>query len=129
VGRETLVKAERYEPVDSIQCPACRQTLRFYHFSGMGDLNPHFYCTDCSNVYFRESDAARVRQESPSAELLQSISATLPSCPCGGRFLPDQHPKCPHCNTAIRNRLDAVERLSDAHAVLLENAVLFREDA
>lgn len=94
----------------------------------MGDLAPHFYCTRCSNVFFRESDAERIRLEPDTPHLLQSISATLPSCPCGGEFLPDQHPKCPRCGTAIPNRFDAVQRLSDPYAVLVEGAVLLREE-
>ncbi|MCM3876034.1 MAG: hypothetical protein NEA02_06390 [Thermoanaerobaculia bacterium] len=102
--------------------------VRYYYFSGMGDVSPHFYCDSCSNVFFRQSDRDRIRERQPSAELLEAIAQTLPGCPCGGRFVPGANPKCPHCHREIPHRADPVSRLDDPYAILLEGALMVTDD-
>lgn len=109
-------------------CPHCGQVIRYHHFSSMGDVAPHFYGSSFSNVYFRESDHARIRAEGPSDELLNRIAATLPACPCDGRFGPGEAPKCPQCRSGIPHRLNPDQRLTDPYAVLVEGGVLMTED-
>lgn len=122
------MKSTRYESIRSMPCPNCSEAIRYYHFGSMGDVAPHFYCSRCSNVYFRQSDHNLIRAEPPSEPLLNRIAAALPVCPCGGRFAPGENPKCPHCGSAIPHQLDPVQRLTDPYAVLVEGAVLVTED-
>jgi hypothetical protein len=121
------MKSTRYKPTAAFPCPHCARSIGYYRFSSMGELVPHFYCGSCTNVFCRESDSALVRAEPPSEALLARIAATLPPCPCGGRFGPNEDLKCPHCGIAIPNRLAPVERLTDPNAILVEGAVLVTE--
>lgn len=121
-------RISRRVPTASTPCRQCGKDIGHYRFSSMGDMAPHFYCDRCSNVFFRESDAQRLRAEPLGEALLGRIAATLPACPCGGQFRPGEDPKCPHCGWAIPNRLDMVQRLTDASAVLVEGAVLVEEE-
>jgi hypothetical protein len=110
------------DPVASISCPQCRHSVRYYHFSGMGDMAPHFYCDRCSNLYYSESHHKRIWGKKPTQSLLLEIETTLPICPCGGKFRPGQNPKCPHCGFEFKHKSNPVERLTDPYAILLENA-------
>jgi len=121
------VKVETHEPAYSTDCPHCGKAIRFYRFSGMGELAPHFYCNRCSNVFFRESDRTCAWGKAATPELLQAIAATLPACACGGHFQPGQNPKCPHCKQPLPHQANPVDRLFDPYAVLVEGAVLVRE--
>ena len=122
------MKATTYAPTDEIRCPNCAATIGYYHFSSMGNLCPHFYCTDCSNVFFRESDFLRIRSKEASQSLLEEIAGTLPDCPCGGRFSPGSNPKCPECRAELRHRDSPIQRLHDPHAIVLEKSALFTEE-
>lgn len=122
------MKSTAYPPTDKLQCPHCAATIGYYHFSSMGDVCPHFYCTDCSNVFYRESDCNRIRSEEPSQALLEEIADSLPACPCGGRFSPGCNPKCPNCKAELRHRDDPIQRLHDPYAIVLEGSALFTEE-
>jgi hypothetical protein len=113
---------ESREATDSISCPQCRKSIRFYRFSAMGDMTPHFYCGKCSNIYYAEAHHVRLQQQQPSLQLVTEIAATLPACPCGGKFVAEANPKCPHCRFELVHQNSAVERLTDPHGILLEGA-------
>lgn len=113
---------ESREATDSISCPQCRKSIRFYRFSAMGDMTPHFYCSKCSNLYYSEAHHLRLQQQQPSAQMVSEIAATLPECPCGGQFVAGSNPKCPHCHVELAHQSSAVERLTDPYAILLEGA-------
>ena len=119
---ETIQKA----PSQETQCGSCKTPVRFYRFGGMSELYPHFYCDSCSNLFFSEAHHARVLNAPPDASLLESVAATLPACPCGGRFRPGENPKCPNCGVELKHQLDPVARLTDPFGVLLSNASLCR---
>ena len=123
-----MSRISRHAPTASTPCPGCAKGISHYRFSSMGGMAPHFYCDRCSNVFFRESDADRLRIEPAGEALVGRIAATLPGCPCGGHFRPGANPKCPHCGWAIPNRLDPVQRLTDPFAILVEGAVLVQEE-
>jgi hypothetical protein len=122
------MKSYRRAPVASLRCPHCAGVVRYYYFSGMGDVAPHFYCDSCSNVFFRQSDRDRIRESRPSSSLLEAIAQTLPECSCGGRFVPGSNPKCPHCHREIAHQADPVSRLDDPYAILLEGALMVTDD-
>ena len=123
-----MSRTSTHAPTASTPCPGCGKGIAHYRFSSMGDMAPHFYCDRCSNLFFRQSDADRLRTEPVGEELLRRIAATLPECPCGGHFRPGENPKCPHCGSAIPNRLDPVQRLTDPFAVIVEGAALVQEE-
>lgn len=116
------------DPAATECCPECREKYGYYWFSGMGDLAPHFYCDQCSNVYHRELHREMLRKNEHSQELLDEIASMLPSCPCGGRFRPDQFPKCPHCQHEFREKKDPIWRLGDPYAILVEGASLLMKE-
>ena len=120
----TKLKTERYAPSNQTTCPHCRNVVRFYRFSGMGDVAPHFYCNTCSNVYWSETHARLVRERAASPELLAEIERTLPDCPCGGHFKSGANPKCPHCGTEMPHQHGPVPRLSDPYAIVVDGALL-----
>lgn len=116
------------EPVASIPCPHCGLEIRYYHYSGMGEAAPHFYCNTCSNLYFNPRHRDLLYGREPSMELLKLIEQELPSCPCGGRFVPGSNPKCPHCGREVEHDSDPVERLSDPYAIQVEGARFISDD-
>ena len=110
--------------VGTLRCPACGYVARAWKSSGMSECRPHFYCDHCSNAIFREEDQSLSWNEQ-NAEVLATIASTLPSCPCGGRFVPGANPKCPRCGAAFTHQADPVKRLSDPHVILLDGACFF----
>ena len=93
----------------------------------MSQMFPHFYCSDCSNVIFRESDR-RLVLENAGAEVLQVIASSLPDCECGGKFVAGTDPKCPTCHYVFRNRFAPPERLTEPNIILIDGAVLYGDD-
>jgi len=126
----SFIKEQR-QPCKSINCPSCGEAIKFYHYSGMGGLAPHFYCDTCSNVLFREKDRLKLRQNEPSEELLNEIAKDLPKCICGGQFRAGANTKCPHCRKEVPHQGNPVQRLTDPYVIQLEGAYLLkpRDDA
>ena len=130
--RVLMLEFSTREPCDKIKCPSCRHGIRFYRFGGMGEMFPHFYCNRCSNVLFRDSDGELLDNLIAShglsdEEILNQISRSLPTCPCGGCFAAGQNPKCPSCKMEIVHGDDAVKRMRDPYAILIEGAQLVRD--
>ncbi len=124
------LKARRYRPWCKVSCPHCDQEVGVYIFGGMSDMAPHFYCDQCSNVLFRESDRRLLYEcDKANQELLERISATLPKCPCGGRFRPGQNFMCPKCRKSFTNAEDPVNRLTDPKPVVISGAKLVTEES
>jgi hypothetical protein len=114
--------------VGDLKCPACTQLSPGWRSSGMSECFPHFFCSDCSNVIVRDADKQLLYDAAAaSAELLARIAATLPECPCGGRFTPGAGPKCRHCHQQIPLVADAVAYLTNPHMVVLDGAVSFSD--
>jgi hypothetical protein len=114
------------EPCKSINCPHCKDVVEFYHYSGMGDLVPHFYCDTCSNILFREGDHHKIRNREITMALLNELSEDLPACPCGGQFSPEASPKCPHCKQEIKHQETALKKLTDPYAIQIKGASLLK---
>jgi hypothetical protein len=122
-------KINSREPKKTTICPHCKKEIRFYNFSGMGEFAPHFYCDTCSNVFFRKSDAKLISYDKKlTEELLEEISRSLPSCPCGGHFKVGANPKCPNCHKELPHQYNSLLRLTDPYAILVEGAILVTED-
>lgn len=92
----------------------------------MSNCFPHFFCTDCSNVIHRDADQSLV-WEHKSQELLDQIAATLPDCPCGGRFAPGHGPKCAHCKAEIPIVRDPVDYLHNPNMIVVDGACVFSD--
>jgi hypothetical protein len=92
----------------------------------MSDCFPHFYCDSCSNVIQRDADKELVWHEA-TQELADRIAATLPDCPCGGRFRPGADPKCRGCDAPLSHRDDPVKRLHDPHMIVIDGACAFSD--
>jgi hypothetical protein len=114
------------EPCKSINCPHCKGVVEFYHYSGMGDLVPHFYCDTCSNILFREEDHHKIRNREITVALLNELSDSLPACPCGGQFSPEASPKCPHCKLEIKHQETPLKKLTDPYAIQIKGASLLK---
>ena len=113
-------------PCKQVKCLHCRETVDFYHYSGMGDLAPHFYCDTCSNILFRESYRQEIRDNEITEELLEKISMELPKCLCGGQFRVDSNPMCPHCGKEIAHQKNPLTRLKDPFAIQIKGALLLK---
>jgi len=109
-----------------LACGACGHLTPAWRSSGMSQLFPHFYCNRCSNVIHRRGDQALVREQS-TPELLKKIAATLPDCPCGGRFTPGANPKCQKCGWESTNWWTVVTRLGDPNMVVVDGACVFSD--
>ena len=112
--------------VGEMHCPKCAKVTPAWQSSGMSNCFPHFYCNTCSNVIHRTCDQELV-WESKTAELVEQIAGTLPNCPCGGRFAPDNNPKCAHCNTEMKHQNDVVTRLHDPRMIVVDGACVFTD--
>ncbi|MGR9099767.1 MAG: hypothetical protein ACU826_04295 [Gammaproteobacteria bacterium] len=113
--------------VGKMKCPSCKRLTPVWRSSGMSENFPHFYCDTCSNAIHREADKALVYRSETSPDLLETIAASLPQCPCGGRFKPGANPKCPHCRAEYVHRSAPVKRLEDPNLILLDGACLIRD--
>lgn len=115
--------------VGKMKCPnpKCGKETPAWQSSGMSDSCPHFFCDTCSNVIHREQDHALLYEHEANQELLEQIAATLPNCPCGGRFVPGANPKCPSCKTEYAHQWDAVKRLNVAFMPILDGSCLIRD--
>ncbi|TPG64497.1 hypothetical protein [Hymenobacter nivis] len=123
---ETVEYSRSLQWVGNLRCPACARLTPGWRSSGMSECFPHFFCSDCSNVIHREADKELV-YEAATPELLAQIAATLPVCPCGGRFTPGAGPKCQHCRAEIPLVADAVAYLHNPNMVVLDGAVCFSD--
>ncbi|MDB2687292.1 hypothetical protein N9Y42_08775 [Mariniblastus sp.] len=112
--------------VGDMQCPSCQKLSPAWRSSGMSNCFPHFYCDCCSNVIHRQCDQELVWQNKSQA-LLDEIAATLPDCPCGGRFSTDGNPKCKHCNTEMPHSQTPVARLHDPNMIVVDGACVFSD--
>ena len=118
----TRLKVERDGPNHTLACPHCGREIRCYRFSGMADLAPHFFCDTCSNLYFDEAQRALLYRRKATRRLLREMAASLPDCPCGGRFRPEADPRCPGCGRELEGDPDPLQRLTQPGAVLLAGA-------
>jgi hypothetical protein len=109
-----------------MKCPYCQKRTPAWRSSGMSESRPHFYCDRCSNVICRTSDGMLVL-EPLTQELLDRIAATLPDCPCGGRFRPGASPKCHHCGREMLHQADPVRRLHDPYLIVVDGACVFSD--
>ena len=112
--------------VGDMLCRRCGEKTPAWKSSGMSDCFPHFYCDRCSNVIQREADKALVWHEA-TQELVDQIAATLPDCPCGGRFRPGADPKCRGCGEPLAHQDDPVKRLHDPHMIVIDGACAFSD--
>jgi len=122
------MKLESREATHATVCPHCHAEIKFYAYSGMGDICPHFYCDSCSNVYHNHRHNELLRKRGESEELLAEVQAQLPECPCGGRFRAGASPKCPSCGAEMPHQSNPLRRLSDPYAIQLEGASLCYEE-
>ena len=111
--------------VGTMTCRSCKHTTWAWRSSGMSDCAPHFYCDRCSNVIHRFSDQVLTYNIPGNMEIVEYIAASLPVCPCGGRFTPGANPKCPACGTPFNHQADVVKRLTDPHMIALDGACVF----
>ena len=112
--------------VGDLKCPRCEKLTPAWRSSGMSQTFPHFYCDRCSNAIHRGADQQLV-WDTANQELLDRIAATLPACPCGGRFQPGANPKCRHCGAEIPHGADPVHRLHDPHLIVVDGACVFSD--
>ena len=113
--------------VGIMTCPKCQHAVPAWKASGMSECWPHFYCDRCSNAIYRKGDQ-RIACTERSGAIVERIAATLPHCPCGGRFVPAANPKCPLCRTEFTHQDDAVRRLTDPHVIVLNGACFFSDE-
>lgn len=123
-----IVEYERsLQWVGHLVCPSCQHQNIGWRSSGMSEAFPHFYCSQCSNVFRRQSDHDLVYYEATPA-LLAQIAATLPDCPCGGHFTPTASPKCGNCHAEISLVQDPVQHLHNPNMVVLDGACVCNDE-
>jgi len=102
--------------VSRIKCPNCAKETFAWRSSGMSERFPHFYCNRCSNVLHREIDKKLVYQNEAKQELLDKIAATLPPCPCGGKFEAGANPKIESPRESRRPFVQSHAALADSES-------------
>lgn len=100
----------------NLNCPHCKKNIHvkqeyFYHagFSNQGFL----YCNLCPNLLeFDTYNSSyllvlgeHIHPWSLSSDEKKKVEDHLKPCPCGGRFLFDAFPRCPHCNKNVQSLL------------------------
>ena len=121
------MKTVEYACVGELMCPNCAVAIPVWRSSGMSQMCPHFYCSDCNNAILREKDRL-ISWNGESREVLHIIASSLPDCGCGGKFVPGANPKCPTCRYDFRHQSSQLERLSDPHIILTDGAVMYGDD-
>lgn len=109
------------------ECPDCGLEIPAWRSSGMSQLCPHFYCTECNNVIVREEDQ-RLTHNDQTPEILEKIASSLPICGCGGKFMPGTNPKCPSCKHQFPHRLSPLLRLTDPNVILVDGAIMYGDN-
>jgi hypothetical protein len=127
IDGKSKMKTVEYPCAAKPMCPNCAVEIPAWRSSGMSQMCPHFYCSDCSNAILRKKDRDLVWNDQ-SPEVLQAIALSLPDCECGGKFVPGANPKCPTCHYEFRHQSSQLERLSDPHIILIDGAVLYGDD-
>ena len=122
--KTVIYESKTNQWVGTFPCPRCNRVTKAWRSSGMSALYPHFYCNRCSNAYQNEKDKVML-STGINAEVLKSISESLPECPCGGRFVSGSNPKCPECNFEFKHRHDDLNRLTDPNVILIDGACFF----
>ena len=111
-----------------LKCSECSTLTPAWKSSGMSESRPHFYCNLCSNALVRACDKEHFIEFGATQETIDLIEPTLPSCSCGGKFTLGANPKCPQCDFEFKHQKGIIGRLSDSHVILLDGAVLNRDD-
>lgn len=130
IRRSLLVPARVFTPEPpwwgSLTCKRCSRRVTAFAIHEWSWAFPHFYCRDCSNVLRRDSDTEIVWRAQEQGVLdhsvVDQIAATLPECPCGGRFLPGANPKCPSCCAEFAHQDGVVTRLLDERPIVIHGA-------
>ena len=123
---ETIEYPRSLQWVGHLHCPACGHDTPAWRSSGISECFPHFFCTDCSNVIHREADKEVVWAAATPA-LLAQVAATLPACPCGGRFAPGGGPRCGRCRAVVPLVADPVAYLHNPNMVVCDGAAAFSD--
>lgn len=125
-----IVEYSRSLPwVGHLRCNHCQGLNEGWRSSGMSDCFPHFFCSNCSNVVYRQADKALIYAAPVvDAVLLARIAESLPACPCGGHFRPGVGPKCRHCHYEIDLINDPVAYLQNPHMLVLDGACSFSDE-
>lgn len=105
-----------------VSCPNCAEKVSAWVSSGMSESFPHFYCDRCSNVYHDAEGKQEILANTATPELLEKLEVRLPGCPCGGCFRAAANPKCPHCGQGFQHQHNALQRLSDPHMIVVDQA-------
>ena len=74
-----------------------------------------------------QADRDFLAAKGASDATLKQIVASLPPCPCGGRFDAGACQKCPRCGYVFARPSLPVHRLTDACVMLIEGASFLRE--
>lgn len=123
-------RVEEKRPYTShMKCPQCAAAIEYWVTSGMSECYPHFYCSTCSNVLWREQDHDIIRPDQVDViQAMPAIIASLPQCKCGGRFTLDAGPKCPTCGYEFKQQIANIElRSFEPHAILIAGAEMLTE--
>lgn len=86
-----------YEKTQDFTCHHCNYISRIYVKE---EASPHLYCTACNNVYHEDVDPPNyktIRTNWGRRKKMNLIESQAPICRCGGLFLFNAHPNCPHC--------------------------------
>ena len=117
-------------------CPNCKKKNHCKTYSINSGLWPHFYCNKCPNVYWArelkyrhhaDSEHEACQKLAQEKNILKKILASLPSCPCGGRFTRFSNLRCTKCKAALTDRkegMDVSSLLGEPQVFLSNNACL-----
>lgn len=85
----------------TMDCPSCRTSIRY---AQLPNIYPHFYCARCWNAYVEPRAQKLVNHiwwERTASRAQHDLQSHAPVCECGGLFLFNATPHCPHCRYSL----------------------------
>ena len=114
----------------SLSCPSCKTVIRF---AIIPSTYPHLYCARCTNAYAEPRAARhadRVWWQHLANRQQHHIQSHAPVCECGGLFLFNATPHCPHCRRGLPVNLptEPKERLRYSNLMIFPNSKLYLDN-
>ena len=114
----------------TINCPSC-QTIT--PCAIIPQTYPHLYCARCSNAYAEPRSAhhaGRIWWQRLAKREQHHIQSHAPVCACGGLFLFNATPHCPHCQRSLPVNLptEPKERLRYSNLMVFPQSKLYLDN-
>ena len=113
-----------------ITCISCQQSVAY---AQLEHIAPQLYCTQCRNAYHQldaKVEVSGLLQQRLAKRMVHIIQSHAPVCECGGLFLFNAQPRCPHCKKHLPLKLpsDVKLRLRFSSLYIQDESKLFLDN-